>query len=178
MKVLVIYDKRGRGTTEEMANAVVEGAKSVVGAEVILKPVDEAVAKDMAETHVVIIGSPNYSGMTGKIKQYLDDCQDDTGDYWETGRMRGKVGAAFTTGWSRTAGNEITMLQVLHVLWAHGMIMVGLPWSDTMRTSSSYYGAIASGGAATAEDLEQARTLGRRAVEVAVRLGVDTQDPL
>jgi NAD(P)H dehydrogenase (quinone) len=49
------------------------------------------------------------------------------------------------------------------------MLIVGLPWDETMRTSGSYYGATAH-GAVTADDLAQARKLGQRVAEVATRL--------
>jgi hypothetical protein len=50
------------------------------------------------------------------------------------------------------------------------MVIVGLPWSDAMRTSGSYYGATAHGQVSD-DDREQARVLGRRVAEFAVRLG-------
>ena len=49
------------------------------------------------------------------------------------------------------------------------MIFVGLPWSDRMRRSGSYYGATAH-GEVTEDDREQSRALGRRVAELAVRL--------
>ena len=51
----------------------------------------------------------------------------------------------------------------------HGMIVVGLPWSERMRESGSYYGATAH-GAVTDDDRAQARALGRRVAELALRL--------
>ena len=57
----------------------------------------------------------------------------------------------------------------MHLLLAHGMIVVGLPWTDRMRMAGSYYGATAHGHV-TAEDLAQARTLRRRVADVAVQL--------
>jgi NAD(P)H dehydrogenase (quinone) len=82
-----------------------------------------------------------------------------------TGKLVGKVGAAFTSGWSRGGGNEITLLTLLHTLLAHGMLIVGLPWSRRMVKSGSYYGPTAVGGP-TEDDLAQARALGRRVARV------------
>ncbi|MDZ7729363.1 MAG: hypothetical protein U5Q44_14890 [Dehalococcoidia bacterium] len=76
----------------------------------------------------------------------------------------------FTAGYSRSAGIEVTLLQVLHLVFAHGMIPVGLPWSDTMRRSGSYYGATAHGSVED-EDREQAKALGARVATIAERLG-------
>ncbi len=72
-------------------------------------------------------------------------------------------------GWSRSGGTEATLLQLIHLLLAHGMLFVGLPWSDRMRRSGSYYGATAH-GEVTEDDREQARALGRRVAETALRV--------
>jgi NAD(P)H dehydrogenase (quinone) len=103
--------------------------------------------------------------MTGKLKEWFDY----SGDRWESGELQGRVGAAFTAGYSRSGGNEATLLQLIHLLLAHGLIVVGLPWSDTMRRSGSYYGVTAH-GEVTDEDRSQAELLGRRVTETAVRL--------
>jgi hypothetical protein len=55
---------------------------------------------------------------------------------------------------------------LLHALLAHGMIIVGLPWSRRMVRSGSYYGATSTGGPAD-DDLAQARALGRRTARYA-----------
>jgi len=103
--------------------------------------------------------------MTGKLKEWWDY----SGDLWESGELDGKVGAAFTAGYSRSGGNEATLLQLIHLLMSHGLVIVGLPWTETMRRSGSYYGATAH-GEVTAEDRAQARALGRRTAEVATKL--------
>ena len=103
--------------------------------------------------------------MTGKLKDWFDY----SGDLWETGELAGKPGAVFTAGYSRSGGIEATLLQLIHLLMAHGMVVVGLPWTEDMRQSGSYYGATAH-GAVTDDDREQARALGRRVAEIALRL--------
>ena len=165
VRVLLIFDSRG-GLTEQLAEAVAEGVRSVPGAELRYRRLDEARVEELREADALILGSPNWSGMTGKLKEWMDY----SGDLWETGELEGKVGAAFTAGWSRSAGTEATLLQLLHLLLAQGMIIVGLPWSERMRRSGSYYGATAH-GEVTDDDREQARALGQRVAEVAVRLG-------
>ena len=57
----------------------------------------------------------------------------------------------------------------MHLLLSHGMVFVGLPWSETMRRSGSYYGATAH-GEVTDDDRAQARALGRRVAETALAL--------
>jgi NAD(P)H dehydrogenase (quinone) len=164
IRVLLLFDSRG-GLTEQLAEAVAEGARSVQGTELRYRRLEEARVEELREADALILGSPNWSGMTGKLKEWMDY----SGDLWETGDLAGKVGAAFTAGWSRSAGTEATLLQLLHLLLAHGMIIVGLPWSERMRRSGSYYGATAH-GEVTEDDREQARALGRRVAEVALRL--------
>jgi NAD(P)H dehydrogenase (quinone) len=168
VSVLLIFDSRG-GLTEQLAEAVADGVRSVEGAELRYRRLDDAHVEELREADALILGSPNWSGMTGKLKEWMDY----SGDLWETGELAGKVGAAFTAGWSRSAGTEATLLQLLHLLLAQGMIIVGLPWSERMRRSGSYYGATAH-GEVTDDDREQARALGRRVAETALRLASGT----
>ncbi len=162
--ILLLFDSRG-GLTEQLAQAIGEGVRAVPGAELRYRRLEEASIDELKQSDALILGSPNWSGMTGKLKGWLDY----SGDLWETGELAGKVGAAFTAGWSRSAGTEATLLQLLHLLFAHGMLVIGLPWSDRMRVSGSYYGATAH-GQVTEDDREQARALGLRVAETAVRL--------
>jgi NAD(P)H dehydrogenase (quinone) len=162
--VLLLFDSRG-GLTEQLAGAIAEGVRSVDGVALSYRRIDEAQQSELLECDALIIGSPNWSGMTGKLKEWFDY----SGDLWESGELAGKPAAAFTAGWSRSGGIEATLLQLVHLLLAHGMIIVGLPWSDAMRRSGSYYGATAHGDV-TDEDLAQARRLGQRVAEYAVRL--------
>jgi NAD(P)H dehydrogenase (quinone) len=164
LKVLLLFDSRG-GLTEQLAEAVAEGVRTVPAAELAYRRLDEASQRELKEADALIVGSPNWSGITGKLKDWFDY----SGDLWQTGELAGKVGAAFTAGWSRSAGTEATLLQILHVLLANGMIIVGLPWSERMRLSGSYYGATAH-GEVTDDDRHQARELGRRVTETAQRL--------
>jgi NAD(P)H dehydrogenase (quinone) len=162
--VLLILDSRG-GLTERLAEAVAEGVRSVAGATLRYRRLDDAVVDELKECDALILGSPNWSGVTGKLKDWMDH----SGDLWETGDLAGKIGAAFTAGWSRSGGTEPTLLQLLHLLFAHGMLVLGLPWSDRMRRSGSYYGATAH-GEVTDDDRAQARELGRRVAEFTQRL--------
>ena len=149
-----------------MAFAIAEGICRVEGAGAMKRRIGEATSEDLIGADGIILGSPNWSGVTGSLKLWLDD----QGDLWEDGALRGKIGAAFTTGRGRHSGLEFTLLGLLHWMLACGMVVVGLPWSDRMRLSGSYYGAT-SAGEVTSEDLEQARDLGDRVTRLALRLG-------
>ena len=163
-RLLLLFDSRG-GLTEQLAEAVAAGVREVEGTELRYRRLEETEPRELLDIDALIIGSPNWSGMTGKLKQWFDH----SGDLWETGELAGKPGACFTAGWSRSGGTEATLLQLLHLILSHGMIFVGLPWSETMRRSGSYYGATAH-GEVTDDDREQARALGRRVAETALRL--------
>jgi len=164
--LLIVYDDFGRNMSP-LAQAIEEGAAAVTGTAVQRRLVQDATADDMLAADAVILGSPNFSGISGRLKSWLDS--DPMEVLWEGQPMRGKVGAAFVAGRSRNAGQEFTLLALLHVLWGYGMLVVGVPWSDLMLASSSYYGAAAS-RQLQEEDLAQARLLGERVARVAQRL--------
>ena len=162
--VLVLYDAKGR-SIESMARAVAEGVASSGLAEPSLKTIEEASREDLLSADGLVLGSPNWSGITGSFKQWLDD----QGDLWEERALAGRPGAAFTTGTGRHSGLETTLWQLIHWMLACGMVIVGLPWSKRMRTAGSYYGATAA-GIVTGDDLAQARELGRRLATFAAHL--------
>ena len=161
--ILLLYDSRG-GLTEQLAESIEAGVWES-GATCVRRRVNDATVADILSADGIILGSPNWSGMTAKLKDFFDY----SGDLWETRDLAGKVGAAFTAGYSRSGGIEATLLQLVHLLFAHGMVIIGLPWDETMRVSGSYYGATAH-GSVTDEDRSQARALGRRVAETAIRL--------
>jgi NAD(P)H dehydrogenase (quinone) len=164
VRVMVLYDSR-EGLVRELARAVCAGVASVEGVTLLDRVVDDADPAELPDIDALILGSPNWTGITGKLKTWMDQ----TGDLWETGELVGKPSAAFTAGWSPHGGLEATLLQLFHLLIGHGMIFVGIPWSERMRRSGSYYGATAH-GEVTADDREQAHALGRRVAALAVRL--------
>ncbi len=157
--VLILYDAKGR-SIESMAQAVAEGVRDSGRAIPVLKTIDDASRQDLIAADGLILGSPNWSGITGTFKQWLDD----QGDLWEELTLAGRPGAAFTTGTGRHSGLETTLRQLIHWMMACGMVIVGLPWSEQMRIAGSYYGATAA-GAVTEDDLAQARALGARMAE-------------
>ncbi|MGH7219892.1 MAG: flavodoxin family protein [Nitrospiraceae bacterium] len=75
VKVLVTYHSLS-GNTERMAEAVVEGVKSVSGAEALLKRVGKVTADDLLSADAVVVGSPVYwSNMSGEVKTFFDNWQ-------------------------------------------------------------------------------------------------------
>ncbi|MBL8073819.1 MAG: NAD(P)H-dependent oxidoreductase [Nitrospira sp.] len=160
MKILVTYHSLS-GNTELMAEAVVEGAKSVPNAVVVLKPVGLVTAEDLFSSDAVIVGSPVYwSNMSGEVKTFFDNWQFKFGMFPEF-KMKNKVGAAFATGGQISSGKEVTMLTILAAMLGNQMIVVS--------------GGGAFGASATTEgdspgidkkELADARALGRRVADV------------
>ena len=163
VSILVLYDHKN-SAIEDLARAAATGVE-LSGATVLLKRITEATQADLLASDGLLLGSPNWSGITGSLKSWLDD----QGDLWEDGSLSGKPAAALTSGSGQHSGLEITLLQMLHWMLACGMVVVGLPWSEGMKNSGSYYGATAV-GEATDEDLAQARDLGARLSSIAAKL--------
>ena len=161
--VLVLYDSQG--LVADLAASIMEGAASVEGIEVWDRPLDIADKDELVQCDALILGSPNWTGITGRLKHWWDY----TGDLWESGELAGKPAAAFSAGWSPSGGLEATLLQLVHLLIGHGMLIVGLPWTSTMNHSGSYYGATAV-RTVTELDREQARRLGARVSKCALTL--------
>ena len=162
--VLILYDPKGPAI-ESLATAAAAGITGSAGAKAVSKTIFQATTEDLLEADGLILGSPNWSGLTGSMKSWLDE----QGDLWEDGSLAGKPGAALTSGWGRHSGLEMTLLQLVHWMLACGMVVVGLPWSDPMRVSGSYYGATAVGGANDI-DLAQAKELGARLAALTAKL--------
>jgi NAD(P)H dehydrogenase (quinone) len=160
VKVLVTYHSL-TGNTERMAEAVVEGAKSVPGTMVVLKRVGQVTAEDLFSSDAVIVGSPVYwSNMSGEVKTFLDNWQFKFGVFPEF-KMKNKVGAAFATGGQISSGKEVTMLTILAAMLGNQMIVVS--------------GGGAFGASATTEgdspgidkkELADAKALGQRVADV------------
>ncbi len=161
VKVLVTYHSL-TGNTERMAEAVVEGAKSVPDTTVMLKRVAQVTAEDLFSSDAVIVGSPVYwSNMSGEVKTFFDNWQFKFGVFPEF-KMKNKVGAAFATGGQISSGKEVTMLTILAAMLGNQMIVVS--------------GGGAFGASATTEgdspgidknELADARALGQRVADVA-----------
>ncbi|WP_322821322.1 NAD(P)H-dependent oxidoreductase [Chloroflexus sp.] len=162
-RIFILHD-HGEHVTQ-LAQAIGEGAASVADITVKISLPNHATKADLLEADGIIIGTPNWTGMKGTLKRWLDT----TGDLWEEGSLAGKVGAAFTSSAGRHSGTEFTLLSVLHWMLGSGMVIVGLPWSPLMEQAGSYYGATAVGTITEADQI-QARALGRRVAELALQL--------
>ena len=123
VKVLVTYHSLS-GNTERMAEAVVDGVKSVPGTEALLKRVGQVTADDLFSADAVVVGSPVYwSNMSGEVKTFFDNWQFKFGVFPEF-KMKNKIGAAFATGGQVSSGKEVTMLTILAAMLGNQMIVV------------------------------------------------------
>ena len=145
-KVLVLYYS-SYGHIEQMANAVAEGARAA-GATVDVKRVPEnvpeAVAKaayfkldqaapiatvdDLANYDAIIVGAPTRFG---RMPSAMGSFWEQAGPLWLTGKLVGKVGAAFTSSATQHGGNETTLFSIISNLLHFGFIIVGLPYSHS-----------------------------------------------
>jgi NAD(P)H dehydrogenase (quinone) len=173
MKVLVLFYST-YGHIYRMAEAVVEGARQVAGAEVVLKRVPEtlsadilaaqgateaqkvfahvpvAAVADLAQADAIVFGTPTrFGGMIGQMRQFLDA----TGGLWAKGSLVGKVGSVFTSSATQHGGQESTLLGFHTTLLHHGMVLVGLPYAfegqtrmDEITGGSPYGASTIAGG--------------------------------
>lgn len=167
MKISVIFHSI-YGHVWRMAGAMAEGARSVEGAEVRLLQVQEtlsdeiigkmgateakkqfahvpvATLNDLSEADAVIFGTPTrFGNMSAQMRAFLDS----TGGLWMKGALIGKVGSVFASTATQHGGQESTILSFHTTLLHHGMIIVGLPYSEKRQmsmdeiTGGSPYGA-------------------------------------
>ena len=141
------------GHVYRMAEAIVEGARQVKDAEVKLYQVaelvpDEVLVKSgakaaraqfanvpvirpeqLAEADAVIFGTgTRFGNMTAQMRNFLDQ----TGALWMSGGLVGKVGSVFTSTASQHGGQETTITSFHTTLLHHGMIVVGVPYSEPL----------------------------------------------
>lgn len=155
-QILVIYDSR-TGNTEKMADAVAEGAKQVPKTKIVLKNVDRASMDDLLDADGIIIGTPTYYGdMSGKVKEFVDKTNK------IHGKLRGKVGGAFTSSGDTACGAETALLSILHAMLIHGMIVQG-------RNDNKHYGPTAV-EAPNQKEIESCKELGKRIATLASKL--------
>ena len=155
-KLLIAYYSR-TGNTAQMAEAVARGAASVPGAQVQTRPVESLTPEDLLACDALILGSPvYYGGPAAEIKALLD------ASAIYHGKLDGKVGGAFATGGVVGGGMETTVLDLIHALLVHGMIVKG-------ESGGAHFGAVAVGAPddAAASACER---LGRSVATLAQRL--------
>jgi NAD(P)H dehydrogenase (quinone) len=194
IEILVLYYSR-YGATAEMARRVARGIESVGGCAARLRtvppvsPVCEATAPeipesgppyatadDLKECAGLALGSPTrFGNMAAPLKYFLDS----TGALWLSGALAGKPAAVFTSTSSMHGGQETTLLSMMLPLLHHGMLIVGLPYTETSliktRSGGTPYGPSHLAGSDSKLPLSEdektlCEALGRRLAETALKL--------
>jgi NAD(P)H dehydrogenase (quinone) len=192
--ILVLYYSR-QGSTAALARQVARGVESIEGMRARLRTVppvtstterldpavpDEgppyATHEDLRECAGLILGSPTrFGNMAAPLKHFIDG----TSALWITGALKDKPAAVFTSTQTLHGGQESTLLSMMLPLLHHGMILVGLPYSEIglteTRGGGTPYGAshvavVSGAGELGTAERDLARALGARLAAVAKRL--------
>ena len=192
-ELLVLYYSR-HGATRRLAELVAQGIDAVPGAAARLRTVPPVAATtetaappvppqgspyvelaDLEQCIGLALGSPTrFGNMAAPLKHFIDS----TAGLWLSGALAGKPAALFTSSNSLHGGQESTLLSMMLPLLHHGMLIVGLPYTeaDLYETSSggTPYGAShharLSQQPVSAEEARLAVALGRRLAGAALKL--------
>ncbi|MDN5864922.1 MAG: NAD(P)H:quinone oxidoreductase [Gammaproteobacteria bacterium] len=193
--LIVFYSMYGH--IHAMAEAVAEGVRAVEGVEVTLLQVPELVPpavleksgaaekrkafahipvakpEQLTEPDAIIFGTPTrYGNMCGQMRNFVDQL----GPFWAKGAFENKVGSVFSSSNTQHGGQETTITSFHTTLFHLGMIVVGVPYSETRQmtmdeiTGGSPYGASTIAGAEgrpSENELAIARFQGRHVAAVA-----------
>src|SRR5689334_7950752 len=192
-EILVLYYSH-TGAVREMAQFVARGVDGVAGCAARVRTVPrvtvagqppaatpEATAphaelKDLEECVGIAVGSPTrFGNMAAPMKYFWDG----TGELWLKGRLAGKPAAVFTSTARLHGGQESTLLSMMLPLLHHGMVMVGLPYTEPELSSTlsggtpygaSHYAGQAGGQPVTEHERRLCIALGKRLAEIALKL--------
>ena len=201
IKVQVIFYSM-YGHVYRMAEAVMEGAKQVPGAEVSLYQVQELIPDDvlekygakgakaafakiplakveqLPEAHAIIFGTPTrFGNMAAQMRNFLDQ----TGPLWLKGALVGKVGSVFASTGTQHGGQETTITSFHTTLLHQGMVIVGVPYTESGLmhmgeiSGGTPYGATTLAGTdgsrqPSENELKIARFQGKHVAEIASKL--------
>lgn len=193
-EILVLYYSQG-GSVREMAQLIARGVESVNGAKARIRTVPKistnceateadipdsgdpyAELSDLEECTGLALGSPTrFGNMAAPMKYFLDG----TVGPWLKGALSSKPASVFTSTGSMHGGNESTLLTMMLPLMHHGMLMVGLPYSEpelsNTKSGGTPYGASHIGGSSddlpiTEEERKLCIALGKRLANTALKL--------
>jgi NAD(P)H dehydrogenase (quinone) len=193
-EILVLYYSH-QGSVRRLAQLVARGIEQVPGASARLRTVPKVSALceavepgvpdegapyvELADLEACVglaLGSPTrFGNMAAPLKYFLDG----TGGLWLKGALAGKPAAVFTSTATLHGGQETTLLSMILPLLHHGMLIVGLPYTEndlnTTRSGGAPYGATHVAGMGNDRPLSEeerrlAVALGRRLAEVALKL--------
>lgn len=193
-RILVLYYSRN-GSVAELARYIGRGVESVPDCEALIRTVaavsttTERVAAaippagppyvsgaELRHCDGLALGSPTrFGNMAAALKYFIDS----TADIWVSGGLAGKPAAVFTSGASLHGGQETTLTSMMLPLLHHGMVLVGLPYSEpglfAKTGGGTPYGASHVAGEqgelpVSANEKALCVALGKRLTGIAVRL--------
>lgn len=193
IEILILYYSPG-GTTREMANVIARGVRMVDGVsarlrtvapivdqqvnqEVIPQSGDLFVSKtDLVECAGLALGCPTHFGnMPAAMKHFIDS----TSDIWMAGKLAGKPATVFSASTSMHGGQESTLLTMMLPLLHHGMLISGLPYTETAlfktQSGGTPYGATRvtddlADNPLSDEEQELCLAIGKRLAGIALKL--------
>jgi NAD(P)H dehydrogenase (quinone) len=194
MHILILYYSRS-GRVAALARQVARGVEEIAGVEARLRtvppvaaqtatalpPVPEAGApyverSDLVECAGLVLGSPTrFGNMAAPLKHFIDS----TGAEWASGALVDRPAGVFTSTSTMHGGQESTLLSMQLPLLHHGMLLVGVPFTEaavnTTRGGGGPYGASHVAGVdgelpMSDDERTIARALGRRVADIAHRL--------
>jgi len=192
--ILILYYSRS-GHVKSMAEQIARGVETVTGCHALLRTVapvstvceatEDAIPADghLYVTHddlkhcsALVLGSPTrFGNMAAPLKYFIDS----TSDIWLSGELTGKPAAVFTSTGSLHGGQETTLLSMMLPLLHHGMMLMGLPYSESglmlTQEGGTPYGPSHLAGSQndrklTDTEAELCRALGKRIATTTLKL--------
>ena len=192
--ILVLYYS-ATGSVRRLAEAVARGVESVDGMRARVRTVPKVApvtgriepsvppdgapyveARDLAECAGLALGSPTrFGNMAAPLKYFIDGL----GPEWTRGTLAGKPAAVFTSTATMHGGQEATLVSMMMPLLHHGMVIVGIPYTEpelnATRTGGTPYGATHVSGPANDRPVSDDESklgfaLGKRLATIAKRL--------
>ena len=193
-EILVLYYSR-TGKVAQLARLVARGVEEVTGMRARLRSVPPvasvteiaqppepddgapyATREDLRDCAGLVLGSPTrFGNMAAPLKHFIDS----TAAEWASGSLAGKPAGVFTSTSTMHGGQETTLISMMLPLLHHGMLIVGIPYTESALNHTlgggSPYGASHVGGVSGTNTISEherslARILGRRVADVAARL--------
>ncbi len=192
--ILILYYSRS-GHVKSMAEQIARGVETVTGCHALLRTVapvstvceatqDSIPAEghlyvthdDLKHCSALVLGSPTrFGNMAAPLKYFIDT----TSDIWLSGELSGKPAAVFTSTGSIHGGQESTLLSMMLPLLHHGMMIMGLPYSESglmlTREGGTPYGPSHLAGSQndrslTDTEAQLCRALGKRIANTTLKL--------
>jgi NAD(P)H dehydrogenase (quinone) len=198
--ILILYYSRF-GATQEMANLIARGVGQHMGIEARIRTVPAvspvttaatesavpesgapyATLNDLKQCVGLAMGSPTrFGNMAAPLKYFLDN----TSALWMDGSLSQKPAAVFSSSASLHGGQESTLLSMMLPLLHHGMLIVGIPFTEsaltTTKSGGTPYGPThvagpESNAPLTREEKDLCVVLGKRLADISLKLSSNTQ---